>query len=447
MLFNINAHLNIIFLLKIKKEFPYFYLYGPHGSGQHTLLMKFKLHYIATLLFLFYTNFSIAQTRLTIQYVRTEKEAKDILENILKSSPIIDGHNDLFVRYFDCKDCPIDLDDYPLSKITYGQTDIPRLRKGGVGGLLLNVFGREQTLDSYLQGWDLLYRMQDEYKNDLKIVGTATEMRKAIQAGKIAVLPSLEGATRLGNNKYLLRTYYKLGLRSVTFAYNTNQFADGSDDTAKYDGLSDAGKEMIKEMNELGVLIDMSHISVNAMNGILDITKAPVIFSHSNVKSLCNVNRNVPDTVLKRLKINRGIIMLCPVPYFTTNEYFIWHNRADSFYETMAARFRKNPADSTELDKIVFQWDEDNPPPVVTVTDLANHFDYVKKLIGVDYIGMAGDYDGIEYTINEMEDIASYPKLLIELLRRGWTESEIKKITSENFLRVFEEVEKQGKIN
>lgn len=139
--------------------------------------------------------------------------------------------------------------------------------------------------------------------------------------------------------------------------------------------------------------------------------------------------------------------MLCPVPYFTTNDHFNWYNRADSFYETMAAKFRKNPEDSTELDKIVLQWDKDNPPPVVTEIDLANHFDYVKKLIGVDYIGIAGDYDGIEYTIKGMEDIASYPKLLIELLRRGWTESEIKKITSENFLRVFEEVEKQKKIN
>jgi membrane dipeptidase len=382
----------------------------------------------------------------TIKYVRTQEEAKNILEKILKKSPVIDGHNDLFVHFFDCKTCPRDLTDYPVNTVTPGQTDIPRMRKGNVGGLLLNIFGREKTLDAYMQAWDLLYRMQDKYGNDLRIVSTSSEMRKGIQKGLITILPTLEGATRLGNNKYLLRTYYKLGLRSVTFAYNTNQFADGSDDTAKYNGISDAGKEMVKEMNKLGLIIDMSHISANAMNDILDITTAPVIFSHSNVKSLCNANRNVPDAVLERLKRNRGIIMLCPVPYFTTNDHFNWHNRADSFYESMAARFRKNPQDSTELDKIVLEWEKNNPPPVVTEVDLADHFDYVKKLVGIDYIGIAGDYDGIEYTIKGMEDISSYPKLLIELLRRGWTEQEIQKITSGNFLRVFSEVEKQREL-
>ena len=410
--------------------------------------MKLQLLYVILqiLLFLFWTDTCIAQPVETIKYERTEKEAKDISEKILKVSPVIDGHNDLFVQYFDCKTCPKDLNDYPIDIIAPGQTDIPRMKKGNVGGLLLNVFGRERTLDSYMQAWDLLYRMQDKYSTDLKIVGTAAEMRKGMQEGKITILPSLEGAVRLGDNKYLLRTYYKLGLRSVTFAYHTNQLADGSDDTAKYNGISAKGKEMVKEMNKLGVLIDMSHISTKAMNDILDVTKAPVIFSHSNVSSLCNVKRNVPDDVLKRLKLNRGIIMLCPVPYFTTNAYNDWQNRSINFFENLAEQFRKNPADSTAFDKIALQWDKDNLPPMVTEVDLANHYDYVKKLIGVDYIGIGGDYDGIEFTIKGMEDIGSYPKLLIELLRRGWTESEIKKITSGNFLRVFEEVEKQSKL-
>jgi len=411
--------------------------------------MKLKLRYLIlqTALILFWPGSNIAQRVEAIKYVRTEKEAKQILEKILKVSPVIDGHNDLFVHYFDCKACPKDLNDYRIDINTPGQTDIPRMRKGKVGGLLLNVFGRERTLESYMQAWDLLYRMQDKYSTDLKIVGTAAEMRKGMQEGKITILPSLEGAVRLGDNKYLLRTYYKLGLRSVIFAYNTNQFADGSDDTAKYNGISKLGTEMIKEMNQLGVIIDMSHISAHAMNAILDITKAPVIFSHSNVRALCDVNRNVPDDVLKRLKQNRGIIMLCPVPYFTTIEHYDWHHRNDHFFENLSERFKKNPGDSTELDKIALQYEKENPPPLVSVVELANHFDYVKKLIGVDHIGIAGDFDGIEYTIKGMEDISSYPKLLIELLRRGWTESEIKKITSENFLRVFEEVEKQSKLN
>ncbi|MEO6405403.1 MAG: dipeptidase [Ferruginibacter sp.] len=381
-----------------------------------------------------------------IQYPVSKEKAKQIVAEILKTSPIIDGHNDLFVNYFDCKTCPKDLTDYPIDIIAPGQTDIPRMRQGAVGGLLMNIFGRERTLDSYMQAWDLLYRMQDKYSADLKIVSTAAEMRKGMQEGKITILPSLERSARLGDNKYLLRTYYKLGLRSVTFAYETNQFADGSNDTAKYNGISAKGKEMVKEMNRLGMLIDISHISSKAMNDILDITKAPIIFSHSNVKVLCNINRNVPDDVLKRLKLNGGIIMLCPVPYFTTNAHFDWHNLNDNFFDNLSAKFKKNRGDSAELDKIAIQWEKDNPPPLVTEVDLANHFDYVKKLIGVDYIGIAGDYDGIEYTIKGMEDVSTYPKLLIELIRRGWTVSEIRKITSGNFLRVFEEVEKHSKL-
>ena len=194
-------------------------------------------------------------------------------------------------------------------------------------------------------------------------------------------------------------------------------------------------------MNRLGILIDMSHISAKAMSDILDITKAPVIFSHSNVRALCDVNRNVPDDILIRLKQNNGIIMLTPVPYFTRDEHNRWLNNRDSMGEALYARFKQNPNDSLALDKINEQWQLDNPEPVVTIADLANHFDYVKKLIGVDYIGIAGDYDGIEFFIKGMEDIASFPGLLAELARRGWTEKELLQITSENFLRVFAEVE------
>ena len=377
-------------------------------------------------------------------YTLSENAAKEIVTRVLKSSPVIDGHNDLLVHYFDCKNCPKDLTDHRIDTINKGQTDIPRLRKGGVGSVLMNIFGRERNLDSYMQGWDLLYRMEEAYSKDLKVVGTATEMKNAMKQGKIAILPSLEGSVRLGNNMYLLRSYYKLGLRSVTFAYNTNQLADGSNDTAKYNGISPLGKEMVKEMNRLGVLIDMSHISAKAMNDILDITKAPVIFSHSNARVLCEVNRNVPDDVLKRLKQNKGIIMLTPVPYFTVNKHRDWINIRDSIGDELYRRFKQNPGDSLELDKIHEQWDKENPQPVITIADMANHFDYIKNLIGVEYIGIAGDYDGIEFVIKGMEDVASYPALLTELARRGWTEKELRQITSENFLRVFEEAENKA---
>jgi len=373
------------------------------------------------------------------QYVLSEEAAKEIVSRVFKISPVIDGHNDLFIHYFDCKDCPRDIEDYPLDTLVSGHTDIPRWKIGRVGGQMLNVFGGMKDMDSYLQAWDLLYRIEEKYSKDLEVVGTSAEMRRVMSEGKIAILPSLEGALRLGDNMFLVRTFYKLGLRSVTFAYYTNQFADGSNDTIKHNGISELGAEMVKEMNRLGILIDMSHISAEAMNDILDITKAPVIFSHSNVKTLCDVKRNVPDDVLLRLKENRGLIMLTAVPYFTRKGHYEWMDRGDTLYYKIIKEY---PDNKSKIDSIMEKWEQEDIMPVITVKDFADHFDYVKNLIGVDRIGIAGDYDGIHYTIKGLEDVSTYPNLLIELARRGWTEEELCKITSVNFLRVFEEVER-----
>jgi membrane dipeptidase len=283
--------------------------------------------------------------------------------------------------------------------------------------------------------------MEQQYAKDLKVVGTSKGMQMVMKQGKVAILPILEGASMLKDDPALLRTYYKLGLRSVTMAYRTNGLADGSDDKARHNGISTIGREMVKEMNCLGVIIDMSHISAKAMHDILDLTAAPVIFSHSNVRTLTNVNRNVPDDVLLRLKKNRGIIMLTFVPYFTTNEFSKWMTEGDSLY---FKTIRNYPGDTVKLNAIMDRWDNDNPKPIVTIQNMADHFDYVKRLIGVDHIGMAGDYDGITFTIKGLEDVSTFPNLLIELARRGWTEAELRKITVENFLRVFEQVEKQA---
>ncbi len=385
----------------------------------------------------------VNQKNQAANYVLSQSAAERIVKKVLRSSPVIDGHNDLFVHFVGCQDCPKDLADYPIDVKTKGQTDIPRWRKGGVGGQLLSVDGasEEPKVEKYLEAWDLLFRLQNAYPLDLEIVGTAKDTRRVMRAGKIALIPSLEGAVILGNNPALLRNYYRLGLRSVTFAYETNDLADGSDDEPKHNGISSFGKEMVKEMNRLGIMIDMSHISAKAMHDILDVSQAPVIFSHSNARAICQVNRNVPDDVLNKLKSNRGIIMLTFVPYFTTNEFSKWMKTGDDFYYDLK---KKYPDDKAKVNAGIKKWETDNPAPMVTVSDIADHFDYVKKLIGVDYIGMGGDYDGIAFTITGMEDVSSYPKLLIELARRGWTEKELKKITGENFLRVFEEVEKKS---
>ncbi|HEX2629783.1 MAG TPA: dipeptidase [Chitinophagaceae bacterium] len=375
-------------------------------------------------------------------YIRSEEEAKAIVGIVLKESPVIDGHNDLFVQFMDCKTCPRDLNAFRLDTINKGHTDIPRLRKGGAGGMLINIFGAEKNPASYAAAWDLFRRMEKKYHRDLKITTSSEAMRKAMNEGKIALLPILEGASRLDNSIELLRKYYQWGLRSVTFAYQTNGLADGSDDKPRHNGISNAGKHMVKEMNRLGVIIDMSHISEKAMHAILDITKAPVIFSHSNARALCDVNRNVPDNVLLRLKENKGLIMLTFVPYFVKKEHSAWLDAGDSIYYKAKALYSHN---KMKMDSLMDRWEQDNPQPVVDIADMADHFDYVKQLIGVGHIGIAGDFDGISFTIRGLENTSTYPNLLIELARRGWTGDELKMISSGNFLRVFSEIEDKSR--
>ncbi len=371
------------------------------------------------------------------KYVVSDRAAKIIVDRVLKTSPVIDGHNDLFIHFFACKECPQDFSTYRIDSTNSGHTDIPRWRKGGVGGQLLNI-EKDGSLDRFLGAYDIVYRMQTAYPNDIQVVRTSSEMRSAMKAGRIAILPIMETSKSLENSMILLRSFYQLGLRSVTFAYKTNDLADGSDDKPKNNGVSAFGKEMIGEMNRLGVIIDISHVSAKAMSDVLETTKAPVIFSHSNSRALCDVNRNVPDDVIKKLVENRGMIMLTFVPEFTTNEFANWYRSGDEFYFSLQ---KKYAFDKAKVKVDMDLWEKENPPPVVTVADIADHFDHVKQLIGVDHIGIGGDYDGIMYTIKDLQDVSGYPKLLIELAKRGWTEKELQKITSENFLRVFEEVE------
>ncbi|MEO6455033.1 MAG: membrane dipeptidase, partial [Ginsengibacter sp.] len=312
--------------------------------------------------------------RKTSNYSVNEIKAKEIVANVLKTSPIIDGHSDLFAWYFGCvykklKKCPQDIIDYPLDTISKGQTDIPRWRKGGVGGVQLNV--NADSFNFKVQ-YDFLYRLEKIYQEDLKVVSTSSQMRRTMKEGKIALLPMKEGSEQLNGNVSLLDSLYKLGLRCMTFTYYTNEFADGSDDTPKHNGISALGKQMVKEMNRLGIIIDMSHISAKSMSDILDITKAPVIFSHSNARALGDVNRNVPDEILLRLKKNGGLIMLDMVAEHTTSAFGKWAEAGDSVYYSIKAKF---PGDKIKLKEVMKQWEKDYPMPVVSVADVADHFD------------------------------------------------------------------------
>lgn len=378
-------------------------------------------------------------------YQRSDAQAQKIVRDVLKVSPIIDGHSDLFAWYFGCSykklpKCPQTIEDYPIDKITKGQTDIPRWRKGGVGGVQMNVFGADAISPAVLS--EFANQLEKTYSKDVKVVTTAADMRKAMRAGKIAWLPMMEGSERLAGDISQLDGLYKLNLRCMTFTYVTGPFSDASDDEPRNNGITDAGRALVKKMNELGIVIDMSHISAKAMSDILDVTKAPVIFSHSNARAVDDVERNAPDEILRRLKTNKGLIMIDMVAEHTTTRFGKWAIDGDEVYFSTKKTF---PEDKALLKKVMAEWEEKNPMPVVTVADVADHFDHVKKLIGVDYIGISGDYDGMDYPIPGLEDVSSFPNLLIELARRGWTEKELKKITGQNFLRVFENIEKSSK--
>jgi membrane dipeptidase len=396
---------------------------------------------VSALFFLAALSTSVAgQTNRT--YRRTEAEAQKIIRKVLQVSPIIDGHSDLFAWYFGCSykklpKCPQGIEDYPLDKITKGQTDIPRWRKGGVGGAVMNVFGPDSFDPSGLSAF--ADHLERTYAGDLRVVTTAAEMREAMRSGKIAWLPMMEGSERLAGDISQLDELYRLKLRCMTFTYVTGPFADASDDEPRNNGITNAGKAMVKKMNELGIIIDMSHISAKAMSDILDITKAPVIFSHSNARAIADVERNVPDDILRRLKINKGLIMIDMVAEHTTTRFGKWMAEGDAVYFSTKKKF---PDDKPLLKKVMTEWEEKNPMPVVTLSDVADHFDHVKELIGVDNIGISGDYDGMDYPISGLEDVSRFPDLLTELARRGWTEKELRKITGENFLRVFRDVEK-----
>lgn len=382
-----------------------------------------------------------AQVKRHSGYVRSEKKATAIVNRVVKSSPVIDGHNDVFVWYFGCgyidmAKCPQDIHDYPLDIVQKGHTDIPRWRKGGVGGVMINVFA--DSLSTFLDAYDLLYRLEDEYNNDLRVVTSSNEMRKEMKKGKIALVPTLEGSIRLENKLSFLRTFHQLGLRSVTFTYYTSDLADGSDDAQVHNGISELGRQMVKEMNKLGIIIDLSHVSSEAMDDILDETVAPVIFSHSNARAICDINRNVPDSILLRLKKNGGIVMIDMAPEHTSGRFAQWMSSGDSvYYSTL----KLDPEERQKLNETMEQWERQNPQPEVTISEVADHFDYVKRLIGIEHIGISGDYDGIDYTIKGLEDVSGYPNLLIELARRGWTKNELRKICQDNFLRVFSQVE------
>ncbi|MFN0099726.1 MAG: dipeptidase [Gemmatimonadaceae bacterium] len=343
---------------------------------------------------------------------------------VLKAVPLIDGHNDLPWAIRESKSAPHDVEAYDLRGRVTGHTDLARLATGMLGGQFWSVYIPGDTATKrlgyakvQLEQIDIMRRVMAKYPERFEPVHDAAGFRAAFARGKIGSTLGLEGGHAIENSLGALRAYYDLGARYMTLTHNqTLDWADAASDVARHGGLSEFGKEVVREMNRLGMLVDLSHVSPATMSDALDVSEAPVIFSHSNARAVTEHVRNVPDSILTRLPRNGGLVMVTFVPGFSSNE---------------VAAYNRLPAAQRPA----------GPAPRATLAQVADHIEHVRKVAGVDHVGLGGDFDGIEDVVVGLEDVSTYPALFAELSRRGWSEADLRKLAGENILRVFAQAE------
>ena len=380
----------------------------------------------------------------TMSAQATEKDFERA-RKVLASTPLIDGHNDLPWAIRESKTAPMDVAAYDLRKHTPGMTDLARLKQGMVAGQFWSIYVPGEVKDSgyariQLEEFDIARRFIAMYPDQLQLALSAKDIRDAFKHKKIASLLGMEGGHAIENSLGALRSYYALGARYMTLTHNvTLDWADAALDSAKHDGLTPFGKEIVREMNRLGMLVDLSHVSPGVMSDALDVAEAPVIFSHSNSRALVDVPRNIPDSILKRIPANGGVAMITFVTSFSSAESF-----EHSKQQTAAEReIRKRlGADTAASHKEIDAWKAAHPAPLVTMSQVIDHIEHAKQIAGIDHIGLGGDFDGITENVQGLEDVSKYPNLFAELAHRGWSNSDMRKLAGENILRVLDRAEK-----
>lgn len=370
--------------------------------------------------------------------VETVERAREILER----HPVFDGHNDLPWEIRMQEDAPMDVDSYDLSTRAPGQTDLARLQAGGVGAQFWSVYIPGEAADSgfariQLEQIDITLRMIEKYP-ELELALSAEDVERAMGQGRIASLLGAEGGHAIENSLGALRAYYALGVRYLTLTHNvTLDWADAAQDEARHDGLTSFGEAVVREMNRLGMLVDLSHVSAATMTDVLNVSEAPVLFSHSSARALTDVPRNVPDSILARMSENGGVVMVTFVPSFVNQELATWVERLIPLRDSLIASGATPP----ELRSAWEAYQRRNPPPVATLADVADHIEHVRDVAGVDHVGIGSDYDGMGRPPVGLPDVSAYPDLFAELLRRGWSEEDLGKLSNGNIMRVFREAE------
>jgi membrane dipeptidase len=368
----------------------------------------------------------------------------DRARRILESTPLIDGHNDLAWAIRESRTAPRDVDAYDLRTHTAGHTDLERLRDGMVGGQFWSVYVPGDIADSgfarvQMEQIDIASRMINKYPDRLKWALTASDLRRAKEEGKVGSLLGLEGGHVIENSLGTLRLYYDLGARYLTLTHNvTTAWADAALDSAKHGGLTEFGKEVVREMNRMGMLVDLSHVSAATMRDALDVSEAPVIFSHSGGRGLVDHKRNVPDSILRRVPVNGGIVMIPFVTAFVSPEVATYEHEEEIVTADLRKRFG---VDTAAIREGVSAWHVAHPMPKATLAQVADQVEYVKRIVGPDHVGIGGDFDGITEVVVGLEDVSKYPALFAELAHRGWSDEDMRKLAGENILRVLDQAE------
>jgi membrane dipeptidase len=360
---------------------------------------------------------------------------------IRTSAFVVDGHNDLPWRYR--TEFASNLDAFDLSlRNEDGHTDIPRLREGGVGAQFFaayvpSEYGEGATRYA-LEQIDLIKRIAVRYP-DFEVAYSADDVWRIVESGNIAVLIAIEGGHTIENSLGVLRMFHELGVRYMTLTHGSNtDWADAATDQPMHGGLSDFGEDVVREMNRLGMLVDISHISAEAMEDVLRISEAPVIASHSGALAINDHPRNVPDPVLRQVADNGGVVM---VNFFSG---FVVPEAADmvrGLFDVMRDLMAKYADDEAALEAARHEWSAENPIPRGTVSDLVDHIDHIVHLAGIDHVGLGSDFDGITVSPEGLEDVSKFPAITDELIRRGYGEAEIAKILGGNVLRAMAEAE------
>ena len=377
---------------------------------------------------------------------RIDPKVQARIDRILKATPLIDGHNDIAEQLSENYERNID----GLATGTAQRnrkplmTDMARLRQGRVGGQFWSVYidgsiTGDAAIRETLQQIDVVRRMVAAYPRDLEMAATADDVVRIHKAGRVASMIGVEGGRQIGGSLAALRLYYDLGARYMTLTHNqTTEWADAATDEPKYDGLSPFGVTVVHEMNRIGMLVDLSHVAPSTMKDAIAASRAPVIFSHSSAGGISPHPRNVPDDVLALLPANGGVVMVNFVPGFLSQDVWTWSADKDAEEARLKAIHRASKTDVANGLKV---WEAAHPRPATDVRTVADHIDHIAKVAGYDHVGLGGDYDGIPYTPTGLEGVETYPVLFAELIRRGWSDTNLAKLAGGNLLRALRRAE------